>query len=156
MVSGSYCRSRRFLLCGYDRPVRELFADLAAAVLLGYTVPLQNRGVTQKKEVRLEDNPFAPVGVHRGLRRQGHVLLVLVVVFLVWFGSDPSSANPSVLSGASGLLFFALLVPIGVQFFFNRPKFLVPRRFRSEAGVLADYGADIMRLIRRVRASRER
>jgi hypothetical protein len=136
--------------------VPELFADLAAAALLGYGGWVTPRFWSGRKEVRLEDNPYAPGGVNRGLRRQWHILIVLAAVLLVWIGSDPSSTNQSLLSGISGLLFFALLLLVGVQFFFNRPKSLVPKRFRSEPGVLADYVGWILRVIRHVRASRGR
>jgi hypothetical protein len=112
-----------------------------------------NRGfIPRPQDVRL-----IPPIVSRGLVRQGHLLNWFAGLALLLIGTSPTHGGRRSLFTSVEILTGAVLLIVLVQFLLNRPRFLVPERYRAERGVLGDVSAVLRaRVARRLERTRRR
>lgn len=118
-----------------------IFGALALFIWGVWGVPRFWRG---SREYRLEQNPFAPRWVQRALRRQAHICIAVIIAFLVFIGTRPVHSDHSLVNGVSAILFLALLGIIASIALVNRPRSLVPKRFRREPGAVQELVSYVM------------
>jgi hypothetical protein len=84
-------------------------------------------------------NRVAPTIISRSLVRQTHLLMFLGSTLLLTIATRPASGAPDspAFQGCQAVFLGAVLGVAG-QFFLNRPKHLVPRRYWNEPGFIAD------------------
>jgi hypothetical protein len=81
----------------------------------------------------------APAIVNRSLVRQTHLLMFLGSTLLLTIGTRPAAGTASGPAfRVSQWVFLVTALGVAGQFFLNRPRVLVPRRYRHEPGFIAD------------------